>query len=45
VNIIAVKAGNENKPEVKALVSALQSQKIKDYIQQKYPNGEVVAAF
>lgn len=45
VNIIAVKAGNENKPEVKALVSTLQSQKIKDYIQQKYPNGEVVAAF
>ena len=45
VNIVAVKAGNENKPEVKALVSALQSTKIKEYILQKYPNAEVVAAF
>lgn len=45
VNVIAVKAGNENKPEIKALVKALQSQKVKDYINNRYPNGEVVAVF
>ena len=45
VNIIAVKAGNENKPEIKALVKALQSEKIKDYISKNYPNGEVVTVF
>ena len=45
VNIIAVKAGNENKPEIKALVKALKSAKVKDYINKKYPNGEVVAVF
>ena len=45
VNIIAVKAGNENNAAVKALVKALQSQKVKDYITKTYPNGEVVIAF
>ena len=45
VNVVAVKSGNENKPEIKALVKALQSQKVKDYINNRYPNGEVVAAF
>lgn len=45
VNIIAVKAGNENKPAIKALVKALQSEKVKKYIQERYPNGEVVAVF
>jgi len=45
VNIIAVKAGNENKPEIKALVKALQSEKVKNYLSEKYPNGEVVAVF
>ncbi len=45
VNIIAVKAGNEERPEIKALVKALQSQKVKDYISEKYPNGEVVTVF
>ncbi len=45
VNYVVVKQGNENKPEIKALVKALQSQKVKDYISKKYPNGEVVAAF
>lgn len=45
VNIIAVKAGNENKPEIKALVKALQSEKVKKYVAEKYPNGEVVTVF
>lgn len=45
VNYVVVKQGNENRPEIKALVKALQSQKVKDYINEKYPNGEVVAAF
>lgn len=45
VNIIAVKSGNENDPRVKALVKALRSEKVKNYINEKYPNGEVVAAF
>ncbi len=45
VNIIAVKDGNQNSPEIKALVKVLQSEKIKEYISKKYPNGEVVAAF
>ncbi|MBQ5998331.1 MAG: MetQ/NlpA family ABC transporter substrate-binding protein [Treponema sp.] len=45
VNIIAVKAGNENKPEIKALLKALRSEKVKKYISEKYPNGEVVTVF
>lgn len=45
VNIIAVKNGNQNRDEIKALVKALQSEKIKEYISTKYPNGEVVSTF
>jgi len=45
VNIIAVKAGNEKDPRVVALVKALQSEKIREYIQKNFPNGEVVSAF
>lgn len=45
VNVIAVKAGNENKPEIKALVKALQSDKVKEYVAKKYPNGEVVLVY
>jgi D-methionine transport system substrate-binding protein len=45
VNVVAVKAGNENKDAIKALVKALQSDKIKKYVEQKYPDGEVVTAF
>lgn len=43
-NIIAVKQGNENKPAIKALVKALQSQEVKDYITKTY-DGAVVAVF
>ena len=45
VNIIVVKKGNEKDPRVTALVQALQSQKVKDWIKKTFPNGEVVAAF
>ena len=45
VNVIAVKSGNESDPRIRALVKALQSQKVKDYITNRYPNGEVVAVF
>lgn len=45
VNIISVKDGNQNNQAVKALVKALQSQKVKDWVSQKYPDGEVVLVF
>ncbi|MCQ2576433.1 MAG: MetQ/NlpA family ABC transporter substrate-binding protein [Treponema sp.] len=45
VNIVAVKAGNENTDSIKALVKALQSDKVKAYIAERYPNGEVVTVF
>ena len=45
VNIICVKAGNENTPAIKALVKALQTEKVKKYIEERYPNGEVVTVF
>ncbi|HQB32576.1 MAG TPA: MetQ/NlpA family ABC transporter substrate-binding protein, partial [Erysipelotrichaceae bacterium] len=42
-NILAVKAGNENLPEVKALVAALQSKAVADFILATY-GGSVVSA-
>lgn len=45
VNVIAVKAGNENNDQIKALVKVLQSAKVKEWIEKTYPNGEVVAVF
>lgn len=45
VNIITVKAGNENNDSIKALVKALKSDEIKEYITTTYPNGEVVLVF
>lgn len=45
VNIIAVKKGNEKDARIVALVKALQSQKVKDWIEETFPNGEVVPAF
>lgn len=41
-NIVAVKKGNENKPETKALVAALESKQIKDFINKKY-SGAIVS--
>ncbi|MBR4004703.1 MAG: MetQ/NlpA family ABC transporter substrate-binding protein [Treponema sp.] len=45
VNIIAVKKGKENDPAIQALVNALKSDKVKNWIKAKYPNGDVVAVF
>ena len=45
VNIVAVKAGNENKDAIKALVKALQSDKVKKWVADTYKNGEVVVVF
>lgn len=42
VNIITVKKGNENKPEIKALIAAVQSAKVKDYINKTY-EGAVIS--
>lgn len=43
-NIIAVRSGDENSPKIKALISALQSDDVKEFINEKY-NGAVVAIF
>ncbi len=45
VNIVVVKAGNEGDPRIKAFVKAITSQKVKDFIATKYPNGDVIATF
>ncbi len=41
-NVIAVMSGNENSEKIQALVKALQSQAVKDYIQETY-QGAVVS--
>ena len=43
-NLIGVKAGNENSEGIKALVAALQSQQVKDFINETY-EGAVVPIF
>ncbi len=43
-NIIAVKEGNENHAKIKALVSALRSKEVFDYITAQY-NGAVLPVF
>jgi ABC-type metal ion transport system, periplasmic component/surface antigen len=44
VNVLVVRKGEGKDPRIQALIAALQSQKVKDYILQHY-NGGVVAAF
>ena len=44
VNIVAVRTGDENRPEIQALIKALKSEKVKKFINEKYA-GAVVAAF
>ena len=41
-NILAVKEGDENEPKIKALVAALQSQKVADFIAETY-GGAVIS--
>ncbi|WP_068267937.1 MetQ/NlpA family ABC transporter substrate-binding protein [Caviibacter abscessus] len=43
-NIVAVLKGQENSEKIKKLMSALQSEKVKNYINKKY-NKEIVPAF
>lgn len=43
-NVLAVKEGRENDEAIQKLVKALQSQEVKDYIDQNY-GGSVVAMF
>lgn len=43
-NIIAVRSGDENSPKITALVNALKTDKVKQYIEDTY-NGAVVAIF
>ncbi len=45
VNIITVKSGNENDSRIQALVKALQSDEVRKFISERYPNGEVVLVF
>jgi len=44
VNIIAVREGDENRPEIQALIKALKSDEVKKFIDDKY-KGAVVPAF
>ncbi len=44
VNVIAVKAGNENSEKIQALVKALMSEKVKTFINETY-GGAVVPMF
>ena len=41
-NILAVKEGNENSDNIKALVAALESKKVADFINEKY-DGSVIS--
>lgn len=41
-NILAVKEGNENAPKIKALIAALESQAVADYITENY-DGAVIS--
>jgi len=43
-NILCVKEGNENNPAIQELVKALKSEKIKNFMLEKY-NGAVVSMF
>ncbi len=45
VNILTVKAGRENDDAIKALAKAMTSDKVKEFIAKRYPNGEVVPTF
>ncbi len=43
-NILVVKTGNENDPKIQALAKALQSEKVKQFIIEKY-KGSILPAF
>lgn len=43
-NVLVVKEGTENEPKIQALIDALESDTVKDFIEQSY-DGAVVAVF
>lgn len=43
-NILVIREGDENRPEIKKLVSALTSPEVKKFIEEKY-KGEIMPAF
>ena len=43
-NIVAIRAGEENRAEIQALVAALQSDQVKNFIAEKY-QGSVISIF
>jgi D-methionine transport system substrate-binding protein len=44
VNILTVRDGEENRPEIQVLLKSLQSDKVKKFIEEKY-KGAIVPAF
>ena len=44
-NILVVREGNENDPAIQALAEALQSDAVKQYLEQTYPDGSVQPVF
>lgn len=44
VNIVVVRDGDENRPEIQSLMKALKSDTVKNFINEKY-KGAIVAAF
>lgn len=44
VNILVIRTGDENRPEIQKLVKALKSDEVKKFINEKY-NGAIVPAF
>ena len=45
VNVIVVKEGNESDPRIVALVEALKSEKMRSFLAERFPNGELVPVF
>ncbi|WP_298833194.1 MetQ/NlpA family ABC transporter substrate-binding protein, partial [uncultured Campylobacter sp.] len=43
-NVISVKEGNENSPKIKALDKAIQSEKVKKFIETQY-KGAIIPSF
>ena len=43
-NIVVVRAGDENRPEIKTLIKVLQSEQVKKFIKDNY-NGAIVPVF
>ncbi len=44
VNVVAVRSGDESRPEIQALVGALQSEEVRAFIEESY-NGIVIPVF